>query len=151
MFLGGFLAGVLDITYAFVVVGARGRSPLWVLQSVASGLLGRKAFEGGVATGLLGLLLHFFIATSAASVYFILARRLAFLRRQAVVSGAIFGVLVYLFMNFIVIPLSAFPLKVSYPAAVLVRGFFFHILFVGLPIALSVSRFSFATPVRSRA
>lgn len=151
MFLGGFLAGVLDITYAIVVVGARGRSPLWVLQSVASGLLGQKAFEGGVATGLLGLLSHFFIATSAAGVYFIGARRLAFLRRHAVISGAVFGVLVYLFMNFVVIPLSAFPLKVSYPPAVLVRGFFFHILLVGLPIALSVSRFSFATPERSRA
>jgi len=62
-----------------------------------------------------------------------------------------FGVLVYLFMNFVVLPLSAFPLKISYSPAVLLRGFSFYILLVSLPIALSVSRFSFARPEGFRA
>jgi hypothetical protein len=34
--VGGLLAGVLDITYAYAFAGFHGRSPLRVLQSVAS-------------------------------------------------------------------------------------------------------------------
>ena len=56
--------------------------------------------------------------------------------------GALFGVLVYLFMNFVVIPLSAFPFKLSYPPLWLLEGFVSHAVFVGIPIALSVRKFS---------
>jgi len=54
---------------------------------------------------------------------------------------------VYLFMNFVVLPLSAFPFKLSYPAMRLIEGFASHALFVGIPIALSIRRF--AGPARS--
>jgi hypothetical protein len=37
IFWRGLIAGVLDITAAFVNSGLRGRSPVWVLQSVAGG------------------------------------------------------------------------------------------------------------------
>ena len=46
--VGGSIAATLDILYAFIVFGQAGRSPLWVLQLVASGLLGAEAFESGV-------------------------------------------------------------------------------------------------------
>ena len=46
-----------------------------------------------------------------------------------------------LFMNFIVLPLSAFPFKLTYPPATLLRGFVSHGLLVGLPIALASKRF----------
>jgi hypothetical protein len=141
--LGGLVAGLLDITYAFIILGQRGRSPLWVLQSVASGLLGSDAFIDGAWAGVLGLLCHFVVALGAAAVYLFAARHLAVLREHPVWSGAAFGVLVYLFMNFVVIPFSAYPLKVSYPPRVLIRGFLSHALLVGLPIALSVGRLSF--------
>ena len=140
--VGGLIAGVLDITYACVYSSFYGRSPLWVLQSVASGLLGAKAFDGGIPTGALGLLLHFFIAVSAAGVYAAAAWRFPILREKAVASGAVFGVLFYLFMNFVVLPLSAFPLKISYRPPVLARGFLVHIFLIGIPIALAVRRFS---------
>lgn len=135
--VGGLIAGVLDITYATVTLFFRGRSPLWTLQSVASGLLGAKSFEGGLGSGLLGLLAHFTIAIGAAATYWIASRRIDALRRHPVISGLVFGVLVYLFMNFVVLPLSAFPLDLKYPAATLAKGFFFHALLIGLPIALS--------------
>jgi hypothetical protein len=134
--LGGLLAGLGDITYAIVVLHFRGKSALWTLQSVASGLLGESAFARGVASGGLGLVAHFTIATTASFVYWAASRRLASLRTHAVVSGLLFGVLVFLFMNFVVLPLSAYPFHPRYTVAALLRGFLFHALLVGLPIAL---------------
>jgi hypothetical protein len=112
-----------------------------VLQTVASGWLGSDAFSGGIPAGILGLASHFAILFVGASLYLLASRRLSVLRSQAVACGAVFGVLVYLFMNFAVIPVSAFPFKLSYPALRLLEGFASHALFVGIPIALSVRRF----------
>lgn len=140
--LGGAVAGVLDITYAIVANGLRGRGPVWVLQTVASGLLGQAAFDGGLATGALGLVLHFFIATSAAAVYYAASRKLAALVDRAWIWGPAYGVAVYLFMNFVVIPLSAFPFTLKHPPLALAIGIAGHMLLVGLPIALAARRYS---------
>ena len=134
--LGGFLAGTLDILYA--ITRLFDRSPEWVLQSVASGLQGAAAFTAGMAGAALGLGAHYTIATVAAAVYFLASRRIGFLVSHAVIAGALFGMLVYLFMNFVVIPLSAFPYKLSYPVLTVLEGFASHALFVGIPIALSI-------------
>ena len=143
---GGLLAGLFDITYAIVWLSFRGRSPLWTLQSVASGLLGNSAFEGGVASGLLGLITHFTIATGAAITYWAATRKLEPLRRHPVPAGLAFGVLVYLFMNFVVLPVSAFPFELHYPIVTLARGFLSHALLVGLPIALCLRRLAGVAP-----
>ena len=138
--LGGLGAGILDITYAIVVSRLlRGTSAVTVLQSVASGLLGEGAYEGGGATAALGLFLHFVIAFTAAAVYVLASRRLPTLVRRPWLWGALYGMAVYLFMNVIVLPLSAFPHKLSYPPAVLARGLAGHIVCVGLPIALAAA------------
>jgi hypothetical protein len=139
---GGLLAGVLDITAACVNSGLRGVSPVRVLQSVASGLLGKDAYNGGLKTAALGLACHFLIAFAATAVYFAASRKLKFLTRQAIVCGALYGIAVYFFMYFVVLPLSAFPSKISYTATVLVTGWMIHIFCVGLPIALSARRYS---------
>src|SRR5713101_7124110 len=104
---GGFACGVLDITAALVVYGFFGAKPIRLLQGIAGGLLGPRALEGGLATALLGLLCHFAIAFSAATVYFALSRGVRFLVDHAVLSGVLYGVAVYFFMNRIVVPLSA--------------------------------------------
>jgi len=98
--------GVLDITAALVVYGYLGAKPIRLLQGIASGLLGPKAFDGGLATALLGLLCHFFIAFGAATVYSVASRAIRPLIQYAVVSGVLYGVAVYFFMNRIVLPLS---------------------------------------------
>jgi hypothetical protein len=64
----GFACGVMDITAALIVYGYFGAKPLRLLQGIASGLLGPRAFDGGFATALLGLLCHFAIAFEAAAV-----------------------------------------------------------------------------------
>ena len=66
----GLACGVLDITAALVVYGYLGLKPMRLLEGIASGLLGPKAFDGGLSTALLGLLCHFVIAYGAATVFF---------------------------------------------------------------------------------
>jgi hypothetical protein len=136
--VGGAIAATLDLVYAFVANGQYGRTPLWVLQLVASGWLGSAAFGTGWGGGLLGLTSHFTILIAAAALYFSLSKRFPALASHAVACGALFGVLVYLFMNFVVLPFSAFPYKLSYPLPRLLEGFAAHALFVGIPIALAV-------------
>jgi hypothetical protein len=131
------MAGACDISYACLFYGFRnGLTPVRVLQSVASGLLGPASFQGGLATAGLGLLLHFFIAISAAAIFFALSRRLTFLVRHAIVSGIAYGAAIYAFMNFVVLPLSAVPFRPSFPPVVLITGLLVHMFGIGLPIAL---------------
>jgi hypothetical protein len=136
----GLTCGVMDITAALVVYGlVYGVSPVQLLQGIASGLLGRQAFRGGIATAALGLLLHFVIALSAAAVYFLVSRRFPFLIQQAVASGVLYGVAVYFFMQQIV-ALSA-TVKNPFSVKLMLIGVVIHIFCVGLPIALIVRKF----------
>lgn len=139
---GAAIAGALDITYAILFYGWRGAPATRVLQSVASGLLGASAFEGGAATAALGLVLHFCIALIWAALFYIASRRIALLVRQPVLSGIVYGAIIYAAMNLIVLPLSAIPRKVTFPPLVLVTGLLVHMFFIGLPIALAVRRAS---------
>ncbi len=135
---GGLIAGTLDITAACISNGLKGMSPGRVLQSVASGLLGPDAFQGGAAAAALGLVLHYIIAFGATTVFFLASRKLRFLAEYAVVCGPLYGVAVYAFMNSVVVPLSAAPFKISYNLV----GLLIHIFCIGLPIGLVVRRFS---------
>jgi hypothetical protein len=139
----GLAAGILDIFYAFVLGAIRGASPIRVLQAVASGVLGAEAFRAGPWTAVLGLVLHMAILVVAALVYFVVARRYQVVRRRYLVFGSVFGVGVYLVMNFVVLPLSAIPFTIAYPPEVVLQGFVSHALLVGLPIALFLRWFAF--------
>ena len=135
------VAGVLDISSAFLLSYPKGVGPIRVLQGVAAGLVGREsAINGGLATAGLGLAIHFFIACVVATVFYVASRKLFFLTEHPIISGLAYGVIVYGFMYWIVMPL-AYP--VVHPSlsrdltAVCV-----HMLLIGLPIALIVRRFS---------
>lgn len=73
--VGGLSAGALDILYAFISWGLRGVSPLVILRSVASGLLGRSAYQGGLPTAALGAGLHFAMTCVMAGFFVALAAR----------------------------------------------------------------------------
>ena len=64
---------------ALVLYGFFGLKPMRLLQGIASGLLGPKAFSGGRATAVLGVFCHFLIAFGAAAVYLVASRAFAFL------------------------------------------------------------------------
>jgi uncharacterized membrane protein YagU involved in acid resistance len=136
--LGGVLAGVLDILAAFAMSWPR-VTPARVLQSIASGLLGRAAYQGGARTAALGLLLHFVIAFGAAAVYYAASRRLPLLRRRPVACGLAYGVAVYLVMNLVVLPLSQIGFRLP-PWPTIALLVVIHMICVGLPIALAAAR-----------
>jgi hypothetical protein len=138
---GGLICGAMDITAALVVYGFMGAKPKPLLQGIAAGLLGPRSFSGGLATAVLGLLCHFFIAFSATTVYFVASRWLPFAVNHAIISGAIYGVAVYFFMNRVVVPLSAAH-KFPFSFKMMIIGVTIHIFCVGLPIALTVRRYS---------
>jgi hypothetical protein len=132
---GGGIAGALDLTQACVLFG-------WNIPlSIAGGLLGRSAFHGGVGTYALGVVLHFFIALSAAGIYYAASRRLTFLRKNWLVCGLFFGAAVEEVMRLVVLPLSALHARGPYELNDLLLGLGVHMVVVGLPVAWSVRRF----------
>ena len=138
--IGGLIVGVLDILYAFVFSYLRsGRTPAFVLKSVASGALGRDAYQGGAKTAALGLGFHFLIALTAAAIYVLASRFLLFMTTHPIFSGMIYGFCVYTFMNCVVLRVTAIRATTwpwSYPKSVLVGGLLIHLFGIGLPIAL---------------
>jgi hypothetical protein len=133
---GGLVCGILDITAAILVYGSFGLKPVRLLQGIAGGLLGPRSYDGGLATGFVGLLCHFTIAFVAAAVYVAVSRRMALLLQYPIASGVLYGAAVYFFMNQNVIPLSR---ATKYPVSMemMLIGVVIHICCVGLPIALT--------------
>jgi hypothetical protein len=144
IFWGGLIAGALDLAGACVVSWVRaGLGPVRVMQSISSGLIGSAAYSGGAKTAALGVVLHFLLATAWTAVFYAASRKLRFLLEQPVLWGLVYGVFVYAFMNFVVLPLSAFPPSRFAPT---LTGRLIQLLLImfciGLPIAIIVRRFS---------
>jgi hypothetical protein len=133
---GGLTAGALDLTAAFIIYG------MGVPRAIAAGLLGHGALPGGPGVYALGVALHFFIALSAAAVYYAASRKLEFMRPHFVVCGMLFGMAFFLVMNLIVLPLSGLHSTGPLPIRGLIQGLLVHMILIGLPIAYSVRRFS---------
>ena len=140
VFVAGLTCGVMDISAALVVYGLMGSKPLRLLQGIAGGILGPRTYSGGASTALLGLALHFVIAFGAATVFFLASRIVPLLLNHPVVSGVLYGIAVYFFMNRVVVRLSAatkFPFSVK-----MLIGVIIHIFCVGIPISLSIRRYA---------
>jgi Na+/alanine symporter len=134
--VGGGIAGTLDLMQACILFG-------WHIPLViAAGLLGQQAFHGGIGTYVLGVVLHFFIACSAAAIYYAASRKLRFLTEHPLVCGLFFGAAVEEVMNLIVLPLSALHAKGPYTLHDLILGLLVHMVVIGLPISFSVRWFA---------
>ena len=135
--LGTLVVGVLDALDAVVFFGLwAGVPPIRVFQSIAAGLLGPAARQGGLGTAVLGGCLHFFIAFVIVTIYYAASRRARILTDRPVIFGLLYGVAVYFVMSRIVVPLSAAGGGGTHPLPVLVNGLLIHALGVGLPSAL---------------
>ena len=134
--LGGVLAGTLDLTQALILFGRR------VPLVIAAGLVGRQAFQGGAATYILGIVLHFFIAFSATAIFYATSRKLHFMTRYPLVCGLFYGITVELVMSYVVLPLSALHARGPYQLQDVLLGLVVHMIVVGLPISYSVWRFA---------
>jgi hypothetical protein len=132
---GTLTVGVLDGLDAIIFFGLRGVTPLRIFQSIAAGLLGRAAFQGGAASALLGGVLHFFIAFLIVATFWLASRRLPALAHRPILFGPLYGILAYIVMSQVVVPLSA--AGQGQPSlAVVVNGLLIHIAGVGMPSAL---------------
>jgi len=138
---GGLAAGLLDIinavTFWFLYNGA---SPVRILQAIAAGVQGQAAFAGGTASAALGLFLHFVIACGMAAVYWLSCLRWPALLDRPVLAGVGYGVLAYLVMNYVIVPLS----RATPPSFLLpwfIDSVLAHVVLVGLLLAF-VARWS---------
>jgi hypothetical protein len=102
--LGGLAAGTVDIGAACLI---NKLNVLVILQAIASGVLGRTAFRSGLPAAALGLLLQWAMSVLIAAIFALAARRLSILKRHWFASGLAYGVVIFVVMNFIVVPLSA--------------------------------------------
>ena len=140
--LGGLIIGIADaIVYHVLVSSVLGGFPLLaVYQYIASGVLGNAAFEGGIATALLGALFHFIISFIVAGVFIVSADRISLLRRYVIPGSLLYGFGVFIVMSFIVTPLSAAPALPPPTAAQIIIMILDHILIIGLPLGILVRR-----------
>jgi hypothetical protein len=134
------VAGVLDITSAFVIWAIRGVAPIRGLQGIATGFFGQDSFNRGLTSAALGLAAHFLIVFVAASLFYAASQKLPFLTQHAVASGLAYGVAVYIFMTCVVAPLAS--IKPRHTVPEVVRSMTIVMLLVGVPIALIVRRYS---------
>lgn len=137
--LAALTCGILDIACTLILSNLKGITPVRLLQAITSALIGPKSFNGGAATAAIGMGIHFFIAFTAAAVYYTASLKLNALIEHAVLCGLLYGIVVHLFMTFVVLPLSA--LRRPFSAKAFVTQWIVHMFFVGLPIALVVSHF----------
>jgi hypothetical protein len=102
--LGGIVAATIDIGAAVLISG---HDVTYILHTIAGGLIGRRAFSGGTRTALLGLLLQQLMGVIIAAIYVVAAGLLPLLKRRWLACGLLYGVAIFLVMNYVVVPLSA--------------------------------------------
>ncbi len=132
--VSGMIIGIADglaaITSAYLLSGV---TPDRVFQYIASAAVGSEAFSGGMSMVVLGVLFHFFIALSFTAFFYALASRRKSLLDKVFLTGVVYGVFIWLIMNFAVIPLSKIPASKFNPSQVFV-GLLIHIFVIGVPM-----------------
>jgi hypothetical protein len=140
---GTLVVGTLDAIDALVFFGLRsGATPVRIFQGIAGGWLGRATYSGGLGTAALGVATHYFIAFGIVVTYFVVSRRIRLLTRHPIPCGIVYGLLAWLFMNRVVIPLSAIGTATWPVLPVLANGLLIHAFGVGLPSAIFAAQAS---------
>lgn len=136
----GLIAGILDSIAGVIVYYIYfDLNPLQVLQFIASGVYGPEAINGGVGMIIIGTLLHFLIAYVVAIIYFIAFPKITLLEKNKVLSGLLYGFGIWLVMNLLVLPSSNIP-KAPFDLGLAIVGIVWHMVLVGLPIALITAK-----------
>jgi hypothetical protein len=105
VFIGGIIAGSVDVGAAAVInhVG-----PTVVLHAIARGLLGKSAMAGGMATAAAGLGLQLTMSVLIAAIYGFACRRARLEAKLWPIWGLLAGGVIFVVMEFGVVPLSAY-------------------------------------------
>ena len=139
----GLVAGTLDIAENIIFNHFRGVTMKMIFQYIASGLIGMKSFSLGGESVALGVAIHYTIAMTWTVVFYFLSRKLLILTRQAAISGIVYGAVVYVIMNFIVLPLTAVPhAPRAMTLASRVSGVLALLFCIGLTISLLTRKYA---------
>ena len=136
--LATLVAGTLDIIFAILLSLIYGRDPMVMLRYVASGPF-PSATEWGAAGSATGLLVHFTLMAIMATAFVWFARTRPFLKEMPVRAGVAYGVVTYIIMNLIVVPMR-FGMPVSPRPISIASQLFAHVVLGGIPIALIAAR-----------
>lgn len=134
--LGGIIAATIDIGVASLI---NGRSPIFIMQAIAGGLLGKATFNGGAGSAILGAVLQEFMGVLIAAIYVALAKTVLGLLRRWILSGLSYGVIIFFVMNYVVVPLSALRAKPHFRAGKFVEDMAAMLIF-GLIVAFFARR-----------
>jgi hypothetical protein len=135
------VAGTLDIGENIIFNAFRHVTPYMIFQYIASGLVGMKSFDAGIASVVLGVAIHYAIALTWTIVFFAASRKLEILIRRPVICGLLYGGVVYMIMNFVVLPLTRVPhAEKAMTLASRINGVAALLFCIGLTIALLVRR-----------
>jgi hypothetical protein len=140
------LAGTLDILAAILVYNIimKRVTAVQILHGIASGIFGKTVLGNETNMAIIGLLLHYFIAFCFAAAYFFVFPYISFLKKNAVISGLLYGIIVWAIMNQVVVPLSqAYHGPFAWPS--FFRSITILMLCVGLPISIITARY-YKTP-----
>jgi len=134
---GGLIAGTIDIAQALFLFGWR------VPLGISAALIGKTAERAGplVPVYILGLALHYGIATTWTAAYYLASRKLTFMTEHWIVCGLLYGLVVEICMSYIVLPLSALHAVGPYELKDVLLGLGVHMFSIGLPIAFTVRWF----------
>lgn len=141
--IGGLITGALHViiqAFGMFVLVVKASTFMAAMQYVASGLLGDAAYAGGSATALLGFILEFVMTTIIASIFIFSASRIPLLQKNVIVGSLLYGIGVFIVMNFIVLPLSAAQILPPPPTWLLIEIILEHTLLIGLPLGILVHR-----------
>lgn len=137
MLTAGLLAGTLDIVTAMIVYNV---GPAQIFPFIASGAFGKEAFSGSSMMIAWGIIFHYFIAFTWTIVFFVAYPKLSLLRKNAVITGLLYGIVIWLVMNLVVLRLSQLT-QSPFDLEAAAIGAAILMVMVGLPIAVLAQRY----------
>ena len=139
--LAGLIAGTLDITAAciqFYIMTERG--PETIFRYIASAVVGKDAFSGGMGMILLGFFLHYLIAFIWTILFFLLYPRIRSISGNIIVNAFVYGLIVWSLMNLVIVPLTRIN-RAPIDFVKAIPGILIIIFCVGLPISIVAERY----------
>jgi uncharacterized membrane protein YagU involved in acid resistance len=130
----GIIAGTLDITAATIVALVRGFGPIRIFRYIASAVFG-KASSAGWDMVVAGLLFHYLIAFIWATIFYVAYPLIHRFIKSAVAAGLLYGIVVWLVMNLVVVPLSRVN-RSPFTWYGILREMAILMVCIGLPIAI---------------
>jgi hypothetical protein len=136
--IAGIAGGiVIEFYLYFTTILPAHRSVLTALQWIAAAAVGKSVAYSSPAYAWVGIFVHFGVSIGWAGGYAYFAQRQDFVNQRWLVSGIVYGIVVYLFMVVLQIGAGVYPMPSPADVA---NALIAHTLFFGAPVAYVVAR-----------